>query len=254
MSSIKSAPDSQPLTACNRRWPNTRLATLNPAFSGLCLIENGVITVQDSHILYVGAHLPFPTENAAEIIDCGDRWITPGLTDFYKAHGLPVKLHADRLSNLHGAALAAEYGAQSADHLEYTDEAGAAAMAKNGTVTVIPPGAFYFIRETKKPPVELFRKAGVVMAIATNNNPRHLARDLAAPDHEDGSDPVRHDSDGLHCRRVAGNGARFGSRRRGGDAGARKLGRFRHLEYRATGRTRLPHGLQPAACARPHGR
>jgi imidazolonepropionase len=91
--------------------------------------------------------------------------------DTAKAHGLPVKLHADQLSNLHGAALAAEYGALSADHLEYTDEAGAEAMAKSGTVAVILPGAFYFIRETKKPPIDLFRKAGVAMAIATDNNP-----------------------------------------------------------------------------------
>ncbi len=85
--------------------------------------------------------------------------------------GLPVKLHADQLSNLHGAALAASYGALSADHLEYTDDAGAAAMAAAGTVAVILPGAFYFIRETKKPPVELFRKHGVKMAVATDANP-----------------------------------------------------------------------------------
>ncbi|WP_431029164.1 imidazolonepropionase [Rhizobium herbae] len=91
--------------------------------------------------------------------------------DAAKAHGLPVKLHADQLSNLHGAALAAEYGALSADHLEYTDEAGAAAMAKSGTVAVILPGAFYFIRETRKPPIDVFRKAGVSMAIATDSNP-----------------------------------------------------------------------------------
>ena len=91
--------------------------------------------------------------------------------DAARAHGLPVKLHADQLSNLHGAALAAEYDALSADHLEYTDEAGAKAMAKSGTVAVILPGAFYFIRETKKPPIDLFRKAGVAMAIATDNNP-----------------------------------------------------------------------------------
>ena len=91
--------------------------------------------------------------------------------DAARAHGLPVKLHADQLSNLHGAALAAEYDALSADHLEYTDEAGAEAMAKSGTVAVILPGAFYFIRETKRPPIDLFRKAGVAMAIATDNNP-----------------------------------------------------------------------------------
>ena len=68
-----------------------------------------------------------------------------------KRLGLPVKLHADQLSNLGGAALAARFGALSADHLEYTDEAGAAAMAKAGTVAVLLPGAFYFIRETHKP-------------------------------------------------------------------------------------------------------
>ncbi|WP_200957792.1 imidazolonepropionase [Mesorhizobium sp. Root157] len=91
--------------------------------------------------------------------------------DAAKAAGLPVKLHADQLSNLHGAELAARYGALSADHLEYTDEAGAIAMAKAGTVATILPGAFYFIRETKKPPVDLFRKHGVKMAIATDSNP-----------------------------------------------------------------------------------
>jgi len=91
--------------------------------------------------------------------------------DKAKALGLPVKLHADQLSNLHGAELAARYGALSADHLEYTDEAGAVAMAKAGTVATILPGAYYFIRETKKPPVALFRQHGVKMAVATDCNP-----------------------------------------------------------------------------------
>ncbi|AEH89423.1 imidazolonepropionase [Mesorhizobium opportunistum] len=91
--------------------------------------------------------------------------------DAAKALGLPVKLHADQLSNLHGAELAARYGALSADHLEYTDEDGAAAMAKAGTVATILPGAYYFIRETKKPPVDLFRRHGVKMAVATDSNP-----------------------------------------------------------------------------------
>ena len=88
-----------------------------------------------------------------------------------KRLGLPVKLHADQLSNLGGATLAARYGALSADHLEHTDEAGAAAMAKVGTVAVLLPGAFYFIRETRLPPVELFRKHRVPIAIATDCNP-----------------------------------------------------------------------------------
>ncbi len=91
--------------------------------------------------------------------------------DAARAAGLPVKLHADQLSDLSGAALAASYGALSADHLEYTSEAGAAAMARAGTVAVMLPGAFYFIRETKVPPIESFRRQGVAMAVATDCNP-----------------------------------------------------------------------------------
>ena len=91
--------------------------------------------------------------------------------DAARALDLPVKLHADQLSNLGGAALAARYGALSADHLEHTDAAGAAAMAAAGTVAVMLPGAFYFIRETQVPPVELFRGHGVPMAVATDCNP-----------------------------------------------------------------------------------
>ena len=85
--------------------------------------------------------------------------------------GLPVKLHADQLSNSGGAALAARYGALSADHLEYTDAAGAAAMAQAGTVAVLLPGAFYFLRETQAPPVDAFRSHGVGIALATDSNP-----------------------------------------------------------------------------------
>jgi len=88
-----------------------------------------------------------------------------------RAHGLRIKLHADQLSNLGGAALAAEFGALSADHLEYTDEAGVAAMAKAGTVAVMLPGAFYFLRETRPPPIEALRRHGVPMAVATDCNP-----------------------------------------------------------------------------------
>ena len=88
-----------------------------------------------------------------------------------KKAGLPVKLHADQLSNLHGARLAAEHGALSADHLEHTDADGAAAMAKAGTVAVLLPGAYYFLRETQAPPVDIFRKAGTRMALASDCNP-----------------------------------------------------------------------------------
>jgi imidazolonepropionase len=85
--------------------------------------------------------------------------------------GLPVRLHADQLSNLHGAALAARFGALSADHLEYADEGGVAAMARAGTVAVVLPGAFYFIREHQTPPIEAMRRHGVPIALATDSNP-----------------------------------------------------------------------------------
>ena len=85
--------------------------------------------------------------------------------------GFPVKLHAEQLSDQDGAALAASYGALSADHLEHLSEAGASAMAKAGTVAVLLPSAFYFIRETKLPPVDLLRRQGVRIALATDCNP-----------------------------------------------------------------------------------
>jgi imidazolonepropionase len=88
-----------------------------------------------------------------------------------RERGLPVRLHADQLSNLGGAALAARFGALSADHLEYTDEAGVAAMAEAGTAAVLLPGAYYTLSERKAPPVEQFRRHGVPMAVATDCNP-----------------------------------------------------------------------------------
>ena len=88
-----------------------------------------------------------------------------------QALGLPVRLHAEQLSNLGGTALACEFGALSCDHLEYLDAAGVEAMARAGTVAVLLPGAFYTLRETQAPPVELLRKHGVAMAVATDANP-----------------------------------------------------------------------------------
>jgi imidazolonepropionase len=85
--------------------------------------------------------------------------------------GLPVKLHAEQLSNIGGARLAARFGALSADHLEYADDGDAAAMAGAGTVAVILPGAFYTLRETQAPPIAAFRAHGVPMAVATDCNP-----------------------------------------------------------------------------------
>ena len=88
-----------------------------------------------------------------------------------RALGLPVKLHAEQLSDTGGAALAAEFGALSCDHLEYLGDDGVQAMAKAGSVAVLLPGAFYFLRETKLPPISALRAAGVPIAIATDHNP-----------------------------------------------------------------------------------
>jgi imidazolonepropionase len=88
-----------------------------------------------------------------------------------RAHGLPVKVHADQLSDSRGAALAAEFSALSADHLEWTNPEGVAAMALAGTVAVLLPGAFFSLRERRRPPVEALRHAGVPIAIATDCNP-----------------------------------------------------------------------------------
>lgn len=96
---------------------------------------------------------------------------TARVFDTARRLGLPVKLHADQLSDGGGAALAARYDALSADHVEHTSEEGARAMAAAGTVAVLLPGAFYMLRETKLPPIELFRRHGVPMAVSTDCNP-----------------------------------------------------------------------------------
>ena len=103
--------------------------------------------------------IAFTPAQVARVFDVADRL------------GLPVKIHAEQLSNLGGARLAAEYGALSADHLEYLEPVDVTALAKAGTVAVLLPGAFYSLRETKEPPVDSLRDAGVPMAIATDCNP-----------------------------------------------------------------------------------
>jgi imidazolonepropionase len=106
---------------------------------------------------------------------CDTIGFTPDQTrrvfDRARALGLPVKLHAEQLSNQEGARLAAEYGALSCDHLEYLSDEGIAAMRAAGTVAVLLPGAYYFIRETHLPPIQALREAGVPIAIATDHNP-----------------------------------------------------------------------------------
>jgi len=126
---------------CNRLLPQVKAEGLADAVDAFC------------------EHLAFSPEQVSAVFDQA------------KALGMPVKLHAEQLSALGGATLAAEYGALSADHLEYATEADAQAMAQHGTVAVLLPGAFYLLRETQRPPVDLFRKHGVPMALASDANP-----------------------------------------------------------------------------------
>ena len=167
--------------------------------------------------------------------------------------GLPVKLHADQLSNLHGARLAAEHGALSADHLEYADEDGVAAMARAGTVAVLLPGAFYFLREKQAPPVEALRRHGVPIAIATDCNPGTspltsllLTMNMAATLFRLTVDEASPASPAKPRARSAA--------RRDRHARAGQVLRPRHLGHRAAGRAGLSHRLQSAACAGPEGR
>jgi imidazolonepropionase len=121
-----------------------------------------------------------PAAAAAGLADAVDAFcegigFTPAQTrrvfEAARAHGLPVKLHAEQLSNLNGAALAAEFHGLSADHLEHLDDAGVAAMRRAGMAAVLLPGAFYFLRDTRLPPIQALRAAGLPIAIATDCNP-----------------------------------------------------------------------------------
>ncbi len=133
----------------------------------------------DDYIAHVAEHI-VPEAARLRLADAVDAFCeniafdllqTRQVFEAAKRAGLPVKLHAEQLSNMHGAALAAEFDALSADHLEHVDEAGVMAMARAGTVAVMLPGAFYFLRDTNVPPIALFRKHGVPMAVATDCNP-----------------------------------------------------------------------------------
>jgi imidazolonepropionase len=162
-----------------RRLARERAVSIRATFLGAHALPPEAVGDREGYIgRLVSEMLPaIATEGLADAVDgfCETIAFSPEeITRVFtaaKALGLPVKLHADQLSNLHGAALAAQYGALSADHLEHTDEAGVAAMAGAGTTAVLLPGAFYFIRETQRPPVDLFRRHGVAMAVASDCNP-----------------------------------------------------------------------------------
>jgi imidazolonepropionase len=133
---------------------------------------------QDEYVDAVCAWLPeLKRQGLVDAVDafCERIAFTPAQTrrvfEAAKALGLPVKLHAEQLSDQGGAALAAEFNALSCDHLEWLSGDGIAAMARAGTVAMLLPGAFYFLRETKLPPVQALRDAGVPIALATDHNP-----------------------------------------------------------------------------------
>ena len=151
--------------------------TIVPTFLALHALEPG--TDRHAYVQQV-ADIVLPriaAEGLATSVDafCEGIAFTPGEVERVfaaaRANGLRVRLHAEQLSNLDGAAMAARYQALSADHLEHLDAKGAAAMAKAGTVAVLLPAAFYCLRETRRPPVDLLRAADVRIAIATDCNP-----------------------------------------------------------------------------------
>ncbi|WP_165185667.1 imidazolonepropionase [Caulobacter soli] len=162
-----------------RALADVRRVSVTTTFLGAHALPPEYADAPDDYIDHVCYQMipAVAAEGLADAVDafCEGVGFTPAQTrrvfQAAREHGLPVKLHAEQLSNLNGAALAAEFGALSADHLEHLDDAGIAAMARAGTTAVLLPGAFYFVRETKLPPIEALRAAGVPLALATDCNP-----------------------------------------------------------------------------------
>lgn len=162
-----------------RRLEERRAVTIRTTFLGAHAVPPEWRGDADGYIEAVcGTILPaVAAEGLADAVDafCEGIAFSPEQTakvfEAAASLGLPLRLHADQLSNRHGAALAAQFRALSADHIEYADEAGVAAMADAGTVAVLLPGAFYFIREHQAPPVAALRAHGVPIALATDSNP-----------------------------------------------------------------------------------
>lgn len=162
-----------------RRLEHERDIAVKTTFLGAHALPPEFLGKADAYIDAVAAQM-IPTVAAAGLADAVDAFCegigftaeqTGRVFAAAEKAGLPVKLHAEQLSNSHGAALAARHKALSADHLEWLDDEGVAAMAASGTVAVLLPGAYYFTRETKLPPVAALRAAGVKIALATDCNP-----------------------------------------------------------------------------------
>ncbi|HKY95746.1 MAG TPA: imidazolonepropionase [Kiloniellales bacterium] len=161
-----------------RRLGELRAVTVSTSFLGLHAVPPEYKGRQAEYAAAVVAMLPAVAKSGlADTVDGFCERIaftaaeTEALFQAAKRLGLPVKLHAEQLSDMGGAQLVARYGGLSADHLEYVSDEGIAAMAKAGTVAVVLPGAFYFLREKQLPPIEKLRQAGVPIALATDSNP-----------------------------------------------------------------------------------
>ena len=161
-----------------RRLGQALPLTVRTTFLGAHALAPEYADRPDAYIDAVCAWLP--RLHAAGLVDAVDAFcehigFTPAQTrrvfEAARALGLPVKLHAEQLSDQGGAALAAGYGALSCDHLEHLGAAGIAAMRGSGSVAVLLPGAYYFLRETRLPPVQALREAGVPIAVSTDHNP-----------------------------------------------------------------------------------
>lgn len=171
--------DERKMLRVARRVGATLGVTVRTTFLGLHALPPEYRDRRDAYVDAVcDAWLPaLASEGLIDAVDafCEGIGFTPAETqrlfERARALGLPVKLHAEQLSDQGGAALVARFGGLSADHLEYLDATGVAAMAAAGTVAVLLPGAFYALRETRLPPIEALRATGVPMAVATDCNP-----------------------------------------------------------------------------------
>lgn len=172
-----STPDELKMLRAARALADRRAIRVEPTFLGAHALPPEYKGDSDAYIdLVVGEMIPAaaPLATAVDAF-CEGIGFSPAQCERVigaaKAHGLAVKLHAEQLSALHGSALAARHGALSADHLEHATDDDVRAMAAAGTVAVLLPGAYYFMRETKLPPVDAMRRHGTRIALATDNNP-----------------------------------------------------------------------------------
>ena len=162
-----------------RALPSFRRINVSPTYLGLHAVPAEFRDDVDAYVDFVASVMipRIATEDLADSVDafCEGIAFTPAQVDRVftaaRRHGLPVRLHADQLSDTEGAALAARHAALSADHLEHAAAAGGAALAASGSVAVLLPGAFLRLRETRRPPLDAIRRHGVRIAVATDLNP-----------------------------------------------------------------------------------